>query len=502
MADEDLKMKRADLDQLSTEALKELVRADLASDDTEEDDMLRALERIARQEGAGSGADVDAAWETFRRVYCTEEGAGQSLYDSAECGGAVSAGAARESGRKPRRTVRFVLKRAGLVAAVLVLLLAAMVTVQAAGVNIFGAMAEWTDDVFRFESSGTGKDQEWSRELYDCILDFSLMPSWIPDGFETTQVGINDLMIMKEVWAAFDDGERSFKVDIIIYTSAEYIPVVGSFQKDSTPVEQYDSNGRTVYLFSNYDSSIAACLDGLTEISITGDLTRDEFKRMFDSIKGAAAGTSVASAGDNDSAGGETPAEPAARPVTEAGFSLNGEDYPVRPILQDLLDRGWYLLEANSYTGTYTEEKGTADLLATGYRLKSGESEIQAYLDENDCKNGLEPGECALKGLSVYGENVDSFCLDGKELSGIDCGGIVDALGEPDRVEEEEHGAFYHYYLPEKGIEDIMFSFPYSGTVGQIMITFDLYEFDADAFASWDGADIDGFEISDFYRRK
>lgn len=163
-------------------------------------------------------------------------------------------------------------------------------------------------------------------------------------------------------------------------------------------------------------------------------------------------------------------------PAKEVSFSLNGEDYPLFPVLQDFMDRGWKLSKPNSWAGGYVDGKPTG-LIVDGYVLTNGESKVYVSLKLDDCKSGLEPGECRLKDMSIYGSDVYSFCLDGKELSTIDSKQIIDVLGEPGSVEKEKYGEFYYYgnyFVRERGITEISFSFPYSAeTVQQILVTFE-----------------------------
>lgn len=130
-------------------------------------------------------------------------------------------------------------------------------------------------------------------------------------------------------------------------------------------------------------------------------------------------------------------------PVTEPSFSLNGEDYPLSPVLQDFIDRGWKLGKSTEQIGNYVEGEGPADLVTTGYLLSSG-------------------------------ENVESFCLDGQELAQVDSSHIIELLGNPDKVDEKEHGVIYRYSMPEKSIYEITFTFLYTlDTVAQIFIVFE-----------------------------
>lgn len=160
--------------------------------------------------------------------------------------------------------------------------------------------------------------------------------------------------------------------------------------------------------------------------------------------------------------------------VTEVSFTLNGADYPQSPVLQDFLDCGWA-------KGEWIEQMGVSpdgvtkpsELQETGYRVKSGAYYVNAYLNKEDCESEMEAEACRVRSLSVYGQNVESFCLDGKELVGVDSERIVDVLGEPKSVEEDAYGKTYHYALPEQGISDISFAFPNSSQeVTEIFVVF------------------------------
>jgi len=162
-------------------------------------------------------------------------------------------------------------------------------------------------------------------------------------------------------------------------------------------------------------------------------------------------------------------------PVTEPSFTLNGEAYPLTPVMQDFIDRGWKQGEPAGWGGYYSEEEGPTDIIATGYYLTSGSNRVNALLDETALRDGKQPSACRLRSLSLYGENIDSFCLDGKELAKIDSSQIIELLGNPNEVEEKENGVIYHYSMPEKSISEITFAFPNTlDTVAQIFIVFDI----------------------------
>ena len=156
--------------------------------------------------------------------------------------------------------------------------------------------------------------------------------------------------------------------------------------------------------------------------------------------------------------------------VADPSFSLNGEGYPHAPILQDFINRGWTPDGASSYMGDYSKEGDPSNIVIRGYNMVNGDSEIEAALDMDECRDGLEPPLCHLDSLSLIGDEVDSLCVDGKELSGITADRLIELFGEPDQIS----GAFYEYSLPEEGISHISLSFPRAEEpVAQIMIIFD-----------------------------
>ena len=173
-------------------------------------------------------------------------------------------------------------------------------------------------------------------------------------------------------------------------------------------------------------------------------------------------------------AGSKEVSSPSPSPVTQPSFTLNGADYPHAPILQDFTDRGWKLGYSVEQTGHYTQGEGPTNLVSTGYRLTSGENEISVYLDVDARRDGIEPGACKLRSLSLSGSNVESFCLDGNELTEINSSRMIELLGNPYKVDEKEQSVIYHYSRPEKGISEISFAFPNTlDTVGQIFVVFE-----------------------------
>ena len=136
---------RAGLEQLSTDELKELIRADADSTSSgNEDYILMVLEVIAEREKGQPDVhpvDVDRAWERFQRHWNTPDGDGKALFPAE--------GAERGASRllEPDRTTgRTIWKRLVPIAAIIAALLAGMLTAQAVGNDIRGIIARWAND--------------------------------------------------------------------------------------------------------------------------------------------------------------------------------------------------------------------------------------------------------------------------------------------------------------------------------------------------------------------
>ena len=84
MADRDTKKQYAYLDQLSTEELQELLRADIDSPVSNNDEaifyILEVIERRGCADPSVSFPDLGKSWKEFNELYNTAEATGASLY--------------------------------------------------------------------------------------------------------------------------------------------------------------------------------------------------------------------------------------------------------------------------------------------------------------------------------------------------------------------------------------------------------------------------------------
>ena len=246
------------------------------------DEMDACLEEIEQIEAAPE-YDVDASLNRFldkhsRLVECTS----------------------RTSEKNRPNTSRWKPSVAAAIAVLVVL--GSLVTVQAVGIDVFGAIARWTNETFRFAASSQNDDTlntdilnsnchspdgEYGslQEALDAVgIDQNVRLQHLPDGFELANVSVYSLPSQVEIEAMYTSNDRIFSLVIFRYNSPE---VVGQtiFEKDSEDMILYDKNGITYYIMSNNQQLTAVWMpQELLTCAITGDLTVEEIEAIIDSM--------------------------------------------------------------------------------------------------------------------------------------------------------------------------------------------------------------------------
>ena len=272
--------KYAYLNRLTTEQLEELLRIDIENlEPSDEDAVFGILGVIDQRENDSPTSripDVDKAWAEFQEYYDMPEGADVSLYPYiADSDYNSSAAVNLPLGcSQHKRSLRRWLKQ-GLVAVIAVgVVFGGMVVAQAAGIDVFGAIGHWTEEVFHFiplenengEPTG-GNSGEYIPEsdilrekLSSVGIDDDLVPVWYPEGF------------------TYREPE--------IMTSCMSLLSRVTFEKDASDIEYYSNSKQDFYILSNLNTITGGWADGVLVQQITGNISRDDIKKMIDSIGG------------------------------------------------------------------------------------------------------------------------------------------------------------------------------------------------------------------------
>lgn len=312
MAGPEKREKYAYLDQLSTERLQELLHADLESDSTEDHSevifhILEVIERREKENPTGRLVDVSHALEEFQTFYNIPEGEGYSLYpERSEKNTMHSQARTNRSVPAPQHyRLRRVFRACITVAAVVSLLFTILVGAQASGLDVFGALAHWSESAFSFGPIQSGQEvdaqsaagqemnissdpselpseyQELWTELKGLGIERLMFPTYIPDGFLVEE---NDLYLQPEfnrldysVW--YGNGSDDIVFSVLYNEEASRI-----YEKDRSDLELYESGGIEYYIFSNNGENVAAWYVNGLEYSLSTTIPIFELKTILDSM--------------------------------------------------------------------------------------------------------------------------------------------------------------------------------------------------------------------------
>lgn len=268
---------RDELEQLSPEELAQAMEQ--ALDDMTEDTYDQAvidayLDALDAKTPIPEAPDVEESYGQFQAMLS------QALPD--------------ETPSKPKRRGA-VLRMTLRVALAAVFLFGCLVAAQASGVDIFGAVARWTEDTFWMDLPSTPPTTPWFQRFLDQLATVDLtakdMPTWLPNGYRvgpTIQVTHGSSTGIAPFDSAFinfegPDLEDQITLNILTHLNMDEMEFL-SMEKDDTPVNVYKVNDKTVYFFSDGKGAKAVCQYGDVFYFLEGDVTENMIEPFFGSI--------------------------------------------------------------------------------------------------------------------------------------------------------------------------------------------------------------------------
>ena len=285
------------LEQLSVEDLECLLC--LSSDAEETEAFLDAVaEVIAEKEKEHPTRrlpNVDDAWNEFQTLYQNHSSEHMPPDDDKEDDQKdqeeeYPIPAPRKSvSRLPRRVRRSAFRRLWPIAATVLITVAltvgCMVGVQATGLNVFGALAEWTDEFFHFVPVPSDRDRI-KNALKEQGIPEELAPAWVPEGFELEKIEPIIYDGGEFVAVEYISADGSLGIQVRKYSDPIYLEN-WDHQKDSPDAEPFVSHERQFYILSNEGDTTATWSDGQSLlINIWGNISAKEMKYIISSIGG------------------------------------------------------------------------------------------------------------------------------------------------------------------------------------------------------------------------
>lgn len=176
------------------------------------------------------------------------------------------------------------------IAAVAVICLGSVVAAQAAGIDVFGAVAHWTNDLFQFvvpnsmlAAEQAEVDQKHYSSLQEALDDYHIQEQLVPEiperfKYEGITVRISEPMFF--FYANYIDGGSTLNITLMRAPNNEHFLV----EKDATPTAKYMCNNVDHYITSDNGREKAIWINGEWECNIYGNVSRSELIAMIDSI--------------------------------------------------------------------------------------------------------------------------------------------------------------------------------------------------------------------------
>ena len=181
------------------------------------------------------------------------------------------------------------MKRVAVVAIICVALTTAAVSAKAFAPDLWGKFANWTKEIFHFESISSGTEGKTPAKENNAELDSlhtaleeqdGVAPHWIPEGYICTSINAKESPKSLLISAAYEkDGEQLF-----IRIRQEFGSDPVQIEKNEDLIEIYSVDGVDYYIFSNDKYMQTAWVVGEYECIIIGNLTMEEMKKVIDSI--------------------------------------------------------------------------------------------------------------------------------------------------------------------------------------------------------------------------
>lgn len=273
-------------DQLSTEELEILLKNDFESDETSDmDAVLYIMEVMARRkQEAGENPDAKQAWKSFNENYRHNT---HAVWEEAEDEAEIPP---KPVSRK-RKRIPVWFRVLGVAAVVAFVVSFTSIAKDAQSFNLWQIVAQWTSETFGFSQdvsntqdtpeNGESKQYNTLQEALDAYdIKEQVAPTWMPKGYILESVEVTESPQIVYFAASYRSKDKYILVKIKDVQGEDG----GAFEKDDTPLEIFEEHGITHYLMSNLDCEVAVWTNGKNECSISAPVSRDELKKMIQSI--------------------------------------------------------------------------------------------------------------------------------------------------------------------------------------------------------------------------
>ena len=192
---------------------------------------------------------------------------------------------AEHSRKSTKNVIRYLLVAVGTVIA----LLGTLVVVQAAGVDVFGRLASWTDSVFHYssEEKPVQMEEEPFAEIEAVLRGLNIptefAPHRLPDGYVVSSIKQSETDELKLVAIVLEKEKKESHIIIEEYREASLIENT-MWEKTDPNAIVFSSNDRDFYLIENEQGWSGTWSDGIYVITLLGFESYEDLKNTIHSI--------------------------------------------------------------------------------------------------------------------------------------------------------------------------------------------------------------------------
>jgi len=262
------------LEQMTTEQLRDMLDKELHTEPVN-GDSIRLIRSILQDRNRNITVEMtpnlERAWEKYQRD--TEE--------------------IWKASRRSRR-IRGWAMRTAAAAAVLFLLLVPIVPQEVGAESLWEALVRWTTEIVEFFGPKDNEhrlleydfqtDNPGLQQVYDAVAELGVtdpvVPMWLPDGYELTELEIVELPSKTRVHSRFLNND----IPIVFFVDIYNADVSRMFQRDDTSASKYECGGVKHFIMNNNNNTSVVWEQKKIECFISADIQEDTLFEILKSI--------------------------------------------------------------------------------------------------------------------------------------------------------------------------------------------------------------------------